>query len=296
MRGGAGGFEAVVGQKAAVEALRAILERTGGQGTTLIHGPEGVGRFLLARCAAAAILGGDPALVEAGTHPDLAVLAPNEEFDGAKGIDAARKALAVLSRRPLLGPRQVLIVRDLDRFHEDVHHFLLKTLEEPPAGAAVILVAEEPALLPPTVISRCRLVRAMPLSDAEAGAVLARAGVPREAAVDAEGAPGRGVRQAALAVGEDVSVLVDALSGRREDPLGDAERIVRRRKDEEAGDQRERLLEVCRVAAARLRRKLPETEGALRPVVEALRSLHSNANPSIVFAGLVLVPWTQRSR
>ncbi len=287
MRGGAGGFEAVVGQEAAVAALRAILARTGGQGTTLIHGPEGVGRFLLARCAAKAILG-DAALVEAQTHPDLTVLTPD------MGIDGAREALAVLSRRPLKGPRQVLLVRDFDRFHGDVHHFLLKTLEEPPAEAAVLLVAEAPALLPPTVISRCRLVRAAPLSDAQTAEVLARAGLPREAAADAEGAPGRGIRQAALGIGEDVTVLVEALAGRREDPLGDAERIVRRRKDEEAPEQRVRLAEVCRVAAARLRRGLPESEDALRPVVEALRSLSSNANPSIVFAGLMLVPWTHR--
>jgi len=289
MSGGSGGFDAVVGQDAAVAALRAILQRTGGQGTTLIHGPEGVGRFLLACSTAASILG-DATLVAAGTHPDLTVLTPD------MGIDGAREALAVLARRPLLGPRQVLLVRDFDRFHEDVHHFLLKTLEEPPAGAAVLLVAEEPALLPPTVISRCRLVRAAPLPDALTARVLAREGLPAEAAADAEGAPGRGVRQAALGIGEDVSVLVDALAGRREDPLGDAEKIVRRRKDEEAADQRARLSEVCRVAAARLRRGLPESEGALRPVVEALRSLSLNANPSIVFAGLVLVPWTHRRR
>ena len=105
-----------------------------------------------------------------------------------------------------------------------------------------------------------------------------------------------GIRQAALGIGEDASVLVEALAGRREDPLGDAERIVRRRKDEEPSDHRARLAEVCRVASARLRRGLPETESALRPVVEALRSLYSNANPSIVFAGLVLVPWTHRRR
>ncbi|HEX5137412.1 MAG TPA: hypothetical protein VFY93_10590 [Planctomycetota bacterium] len=289
MKGGPGGFDAVKGQDAAVAALRAILFRTGGQGTTLIFGPEGVGRFLLARCAAASILG-DAALVEAGTHPDLTVLTPD------MGIDGARGALEVLVRRPLMGPRQVLLVRDFDRFHGDVHHFLLKTLEEPPAGAAVLLVAEEPALLPPTVISRCRLVRAAPLSDAATAQVLARAGLPAEAAADAEGAPGRGVRQAALGIAEDVSVLLDALAGRREDPLGDAEKIVRRRKEEEAPDQRARLAEVCRVAAARLRRGLPETEGALRPVVEALRSLSSNANPSIVFAGLVILPWTHQRR
>jgi len=287
--GGAGAFDRVLGQKAAVAALRAQIARTGGCGSTLIFGPEGIGRFLLAQCAAAEILGED-AFVIAGTHPDLTVLTPD------KGIDGARDALEVLSRRPLMGPRQVLILRDFDRFHEDVHHFLLKTLEEPPADAAIFLVAEEPALLPPTVISRCRLVRALPLDEAETAEVLGRLGAPREAAADAEGSPGRALVQAALGIGEDATKLVGALAGRNEDPLLDAERIVRRRKDEEAGGQRARLVEVCRVAASRLRQELPESEGTLRPVIEALRSLLANANPSIVFAGLVLVPWTHRKR
>lgn len=289
MKGGLGGFDAVVGQPAAVAALRAHLARTGGQGSTLIFGPAGTGRFLLACCAAVGILG-DEALVEAVTHPDLTVLTPD------MGIDGVREVMAGLSRRPLMGPRQVLLVRDFDRFHEDVHHFLLKTLEEPPAGAAIFLVAEEPALLPATVLSRCRFVRTVPLLDADTALVLARAGAPREAAADAEGSPGRGLVQAALGIAGDASILVDALAGRLEDPLGDAERMVRKRKDEEAAGQRARLVETCRVAAGRLRRKLPETEGALRPVVEALRSLLQNANPSIVFAGLVLVPWTHRRR
>ncbi|MCI0588672.1 MAG: hypothetical protein L0323_17740, partial [Planctomycetes bacterium] len=176
-RGGLGG---VVGQPAAVAALRAHLARTGGQGSTLILGPEGTGRFLLARGAAAEILG-DEALVEALTHPDLTVLT----WD--MGIDGVREALKGFSLRALLGPRRVLLVRDLDRFHEDVHHYLLKTLEEPPGGAAIFLVAEEAALLPPTVLSRCRFVRTVPLSDADTALVLARAGVPKEAALDAEG-------------------------------------------------------------------------------------------------------------
>jgi hypothetical protein len=289
MQGAPGAFAEVVGQEAAVKALEALLKRTGGQGSTLLYGPEGTGRFLLAQCAAAAILG-DRDLVFSGNHPDLTVLTPS------MGIDGARDALAGIARRALLGPRQVLLVRDFERFHEDTHHFLLKTLEEPPAEAAILLVAEEPALLPPTVISRCRLVRALPLSEKDTALVLARAGAPKGAAADAEGSPGRGLYQAAKGIGEDAGILVDALAGRREDPLLDAERIVKRRKDEEPPDQRVRLVEVCRVAAARLRRRLPETEGALRPVIEALRSLLQNANPSIVFAGLVLVPWTHRSR
>ncbi|MFI5402213.1 MAG: hypothetical protein ACHQ1G_04690, partial [Planctomycetota bacterium] len=283
------GFGGVVGQAAAVAALRAHLARTGGQGSTLLCGREGTGRFLLARCAAAEILG-DAALVEAGTHPDLTVITPD------MGIDGVREVMGGLSRRALLGPRQVLLVRDLDRFDESVHHFLLKTLEEPPAGAAILLVAEEPALLPPTVLSRCRFVRTVPLADADTALVLARVGAPREAAADAEGSPGRGLAQVSLGIPEDAGVLVEALAGQREDPLGDAERLVRKRKDEEPAGQRARLVETCRVAVARLRRGLPETEGVLRPVVEGLRSLLGNANPSIVFAGLVLVPWTHPRR
>jgi replication-associated recombination protein RarA len=278
-----GGFGGVVGQPAAVAALEAILARTGGQGATLIHGPEGTGRFLLAQCAAKAILG-DTALVDAGTHPDLIVFSPD-----TMGIDEVRDSLSGLSWRPLLAPRQVLLIRDFDRFHGDVHHFLLKTLEEPPAGAAVFLVAEDPSLLPATVISRCRLVRTLPLSDADTARVL---GVRPEAAADAEGSPGRGRRQAALGASADAEILVETLLGRRDDPLGAAEQIVRKRKDEEKEGQRVRLIETCRVAADRLRRRLPETERALRPAVEALRSLLANANPSIVFAGLALVPWT----
>jgi replication-associated recombination protein RarA len=282
-------FARVVGQESAVAALRAQLARTGGQGATLIVGPPGVGRFLLAQCAATAILG-DAARVEAGTHPDLFVLDP------AMGIDGVRDAAMTLARRPLAGPRQVLLVRDADRLSIEALNALLKTLEEPPAGAAIFLVAEDAALLPETVVSRCRLVRALPLRERETAEVLARHGGPREGAADAEGAPGLAFGREAQGVPGDATALLEAMAGRSEDPLGDVERIVRKRKDEDAGAQRARLEDTCRVAAARLRRGLPGTEGALRRVVNALGSLHANANPSIVLAELALTPWTRDRR
>jgi DNA polymerase-3 subunit delta' len=282
-------FGDVVGQRGAVAALRAQIERTGGQGSTLLVGPEGVGRFLLARCAAAAILG-DPARVAAGTHPDLFVLSPD------LGIDGVREAVAVLARRALRGPRQVLLVRDADRLSVEALNALLKTLEEPPGGAAIYLVAEDAAALPETVVSRCRIVRAVPLTEAETAEVVHRHGAPRAAAADAEGAPGRALYQVAQGVPGDAEALLDAIAGRGEDPLADVEKIVRRRKDEEAPAQRRRLEEVCRVAAARLRRELPLSEASLRPVVEALRSMRANANPSIVFTDLALTRWTRDRR
>ena len=53
------------------------------------------------------------------------------------------------------------------------------------------------------------------------------------------------------------------------------------------------MVEVLRVAAARLRCRLPEEEPALRLVVEALGSIGANANPVMVFSELALKPWKE---
>lgn len=281
-------FDGVVGQEAAVTALRAQLERTGGAGATLIVGPEGVGRFLLARRAAEAILG-SAALIDAGRHPDYSVLDPET------GIDGVRQATVGLQRRPAMAERQVLIVRDADRLSLEAHNALLKLLEEPPAGAAVFVVAADTTLLPETVVSRCRLVRARALTDEETVRVLEEVGVPADSAQDAEGSPGRACFHREAAVFEDAARLLALLRKPQPDALAVAEGLARRRPKEESAAHRRRMQEVLRVAAARLRRGLPESESALRSVVDALRSLTANANAGIVLADLALIPW-QRKR
>ncbi|MHC4973427.1 MAG: hypothetical protein ACYTG3_13950 [Planctomycetota bacterium] len=281
-------FSGVVGQKAAVAALRGQLARTGGTGATLITGPEGVGRFLLARKAAEAIVG-SPALIDAGRHPDLSVLDPET------GIDGVRAAAVGLQRRPAMAERQVLIVRDADRLSLEAHNALLKLLEEPPAGAAVFVVAADTTLLPETVVSRCRLVRAHALTDEETARVLEREGVDVDASRDAEGSPGRACFHQEAAVPADADRLLALLENAQPDALAVAEALARRRPKEESAAHRRRLQEVLRVAAARLRRRLPESESALRSVVDALRSLTANANAAIILADLALIPW-QRKR
>jgi DNA polymerase-3 subunit delta' len=277
-------FAGVVGQDAAVTALEGQLARTGGAGATLITGPEGVGRFLLAQSAARAILG-SPALVDAGRHPDLSVLDPET------GIDGVREAVITLQRRPAMGPRQVLIVRDADRLSIEAHNALLKLLEEPPAGAAVFVVAADSALLPETVVSRCRLVRAHALTDEETARVLEAEGVPADASRDAEGSPGRACFHHEAGVPADAERLLALLEKPQPDALAVAEALARRRPKEESAAHRRRMREVLRVAAARLRRDLPESESALRSVVDALRSLTANANAAIILADLALIPW-----
>ena len=279
----------LLGQETALAALDAHLRQSEGAGSVLILGPEGVGRFGLALRTAGAILGTTPdaaARVESLQHVDLGVLDPSE------GIAGVRAATERLSRRPAEGSRQVLILRDLDRMSEEAHNALLKTLEEPPAGAAILAIAEAAHHLPETVVSRCRIVRAHALGRAATAQVLDTLGLPPELVDDAEGSPGRAVYQSEHGVPEPASRLVEMLTrpsgDSLGDPLGDVESIVRRRGEEKTADQRRRLIEVLRVVATRLRVRLPESEAPLRSVVSALGSMAANGNASIVFADLVL--------
>jgi DNA polymerase-3 subunit delta' len=189
----------------------------------------------------------------------------------------------------------VLIVRDADRLSLEAHNALLKLLEEPPAGAAVFVVAADTTLLPETVVSRCRLVRAHARTNEETARVLKEVGVPDDASEDAEGSPGRACFHREAAVPADAERLLALLENPQPDALAVAESLARRRPKEESAAHRRRLQEVLRVAAARLRRRLPESESALRSVVDALRSLTANANAAIILADLALIPW-QRKR
>lgn len=290
MRGSArAAFADVVGQPAAVAALSDILDRTAGSGSTLIVGPEGVGRFLLALRAARHLLARTPAdatRIDRRSHPDLLVFEKTES-----NLEDLHAMLGRLALLPAEADRQVLILRDADGYSRDAHNALLKTVEEAPAGAALFLIAEGIEWLPETLVSRCRIVRARALSDREVAVVLDRLGLDETGAADAEGSPGRAVFQAENGIREAAEQLLRLMTERAKDGLAAAEKLARPRGEEESEERRRRQAEILRVAAARARRKLPEAESVLRRLLDGLGSLSGNVNPAILFADLALTPW-----
>lgn len=128
------------------------------------------------------------------THPDLLVVVPTEreESESAEEVgptlERMRTALdarlstefyeprypkaasigigvvrfyvqAELSKRPVETPRRVVVIAEADRLTQSAQNALLKTLEEPPAYAHLLLVSARPESLADTVRSRCRAVR-----------------------------------------------------------------------------------------------------------------------------------------
>lgn len=198
----------------------------------LLVGPEGVGKRLFARELAKAFLCEHPpaqltacdrcpacAQVAAGTHPDLLFLRTPEDKHELP-VDEMRAFCAQVALKPTRGPRKIGIVEDADDFNASSANSFLKTLEEPPPGALLLLLATGTDRQLPTILSRCQVVRFAPLAPADLHAVLAGMGVDDTAKRDRLVRLGAGSVSRALALDDDSiwqvrQKLVDGLTAPR---------------------------------------------------------------------------------
>ncbi len=153
-------FAAVPEQQEAKRLLAGALTGEGAH-AFLLHGPAGVGKRTAAFALAAELLG-DQRRVLARTHPDLVVV---EALGEMIRIDRVRALHHDLHMRPFECNRRVYLVLDAHLLGDDAADALLKDLEEPPAYASIVLVADELGPLPETIRSRCQLVPFRRLSD-----------------------------------------------------------------------------------------------------------------------------------
>ena len=93
-----------------------------------------------------------------GTHGDLLSLQV-PEGKTAIGIDQVREGTHFLQQTALYGAAKLLLVSGADQMTLAAANSLLKILEEPPGNALVLLSSAEAWRLPPTVRSRCQLLR-----------------------------------------------------------------------------------------------------------------------------------------
>ncbi|MEM1024131.1 MAG: DNA polymerase III subunit delta' [Myxococcota bacterium] len=117
---------------------------------------------------------------EAGTHADLTFLAPEGR---TLKVGEIREVERVLRLRPLEGRAKVVVIDRADRMTIEAQNALLKTLEEPPGESKLILLAERPRMLLPTVRSRCQSLRFRPLRPAETARILEAEGLSAEDAL-----------------------------------------------------------------------------------------------------------------
>ena len=82
-----------------------------------------------------------------------------------------------LNLKPSQASRQIAIIDDADCMQDEAANALLKTLEEPPAGSVLILIASNPQKILTTIHSRCQTILFQTLTDEQVKQVLLDNGV-----------------------------------------------------------------------------------------------------------------------
>lgn len=187
------GYAHIRGHARIIDTLqRAVL------GDTVAHaylfgGPDGVGKELVARTFAAALLcdrrpsgpcGACSACTRAAAekHPDLITVWRTklekkgddyvETVTQAITIDKIREVSRVARYSPVEARQRVVLIREADTMNEPAANALLKTLEEPVSATVFVLLTARPHLLLPTILSRCQRISFGALDRASIAAIL----------------------------------------------------------------------------------------------------------------------------
>jgi DNA polymerase-3 subunit delta' len=334
----------IIGHAWATDYLERSIAAGRGSHAYLISGPPAIGKRLLALRLAQALVcetqRGAPCQecrqcrrVAHGNHVDLRVAGLDVQASllGLKDEEAQRQKLLRIETirefqrditlRPYEAARRVFILHDAERLSEQAANALLKTLEEPPPYAVLMLVADSEGALLPTVVSRCRPLRLRPLPRAVmAEALIARGLVEGDARLLAAWSNGRiGWALAALEQPEVLELRQERLEALVALPgQGRAARFAwaeERSKEYRGGEQqgvcewlelwqswwRDLLLEgagageylthldrQAEIARLAMKHRPPQVAAFIQRIGQSAQQLRENANPQLVLENLVL--------
>ena len=190
----------LIGQDAAIAAFAETAATGRMHHGWLITGPRGTGKATLAWAIARWLIA-DAATPDLSVPPDhpvarrmLAMSEPRLHLvrrgvDDKTGrlraeitVDDIRRLLSFFHMSAAEGGHRVAIIDAADDMNPAAANAVLKMLEEPPKGGVLLLVAHQPARLLPTIRSRCRELRLMPLDPDDMQAALAPLDVPGDPA------------------------------------------------------------------------------------------------------------------
>lgn len=184
----------ILGHDWAVEMLHQHAARGEFRHAYLFSGAPGLGRRTLALRFAQALNCSTPPApgvpcgtcrdckqIEGMRHPDINIIQADSE-GGTLKVDQVREVQRALSLKPYQVNYRVALFLRFQEANDNAANALLKTLEEAPAHAVLILTADNPEQLLPTILSRCEIIRLRPLPVSMIEADLIERGVETERA------------------------------------------------------------------------------------------------------------------
>ena len=169
-------FTDIIGQEQIKEHLRGALSTGKVSHAYIINGERNSGKEFIARVFAMALQCEKGGVEPCGEcHSCKQALSKNQpdiiyvshEKPGTIGVEDIRTQInADISVKPYSSPRKIYIMNEGELMTVQAQNALLKTLEEPPEYAVILILTTQVEALLPTIISRCVVLNMKPVSDA----------------------------------------------------------------------------------------------------------------------------------
>lgn len=167
-------FEKILGNQSIKNILKQAIQNQKVSHSYLFIGTTGIGKKMIATEFAKAILCLEQNQschhckscmeFDGNNHPDFSVIEP----DGNKiKIEQIRQLQKKIQEKPIISEKKVYIIDDADSMTQEAQNCLLKTLEEPPEFATIILIGSNENAFLTTIKSRCMILHFQPIEDAQ---------------------------------------------------------------------------------------------------------------------------------
>lgn len=187
------GFHDILGHEMIKEHFQKAIQNDKVSHAYILAGEQGMGRKTLAKAFAMTLLcersNQEPCMechsckqILSGNHPD--VLWVTHEKPNSIGVDDIRTQINdTISLRPYSSAYKIYMVDEAEKMTVQAQNALLKTIEEPPSYAVIILMTTNEEIFLPTILSRCIKLNLKPLKDHVVSAYLTESlGVPESQA------------------------------------------------------------------------------------------------------------------
>ena len=169
-------FRDIVGQEQLKEHLQGAIERNKVSHAYIINGERNSGKEFIAKVFAMALectdrKDGEPCQVchsckqaLSGNHPDIIFV--SHEKPNVIGVDDIRNQInGDVAIKPYSSPKKIYIMNEGEKMTVQAQNAILKTIEEPPEYAVIMLLTENAEALLPTIRSRCVMMKLRNIKD-----------------------------------------------------------------------------------------------------------------------------------
>lgn len=169
-------FKDIIGQEQLKEHLEGAIRLNKVSHAYIINGERSAGKEFIAKIFAMALQCENRQDTEpchechsckqalSGNHPDIIFI--SHEKPGTISVDDIRSQInGDVAIKPYSGPKKIYIMNEGEKMTVQAQNALLKTLEEPPEYAVILILTANVNALLPTIISRCVVLNMKPVRD-----------------------------------------------------------------------------------------------------------------------------------